>query len=53
MISYRIHAASNGAYLEDGEITHPRNYDSWARDPFYAEMLWELSEKLVGEKFAY
>ena len=40
----------SGAYLEDGDIAKAEPY---AIDPKKAEMLWSLSEELVGQKFVY
>jgi len=40
----------SGAYLEDGDIAKPEDY---AVDREKAEKLWHLSERLVGQKFAY
>ncbi|EXJ72634.1 uncharacterized protein A1O5_03780 [Cladophialophora psammophila CBS 110553] len=39
-----------GIYLSDGQIAQA---PAWAQDPKKAEQLWELSEKLVGQKFEY
>ncbi|KAF2122496.1 hypothetical protein BDV96DRAFT_482071 [Lophiotrema nucula] len=41
----------NGAYLEDGNVQ--TKIGSNASNPADAERLWELSEKLVGQKFEY
>ncbi|KAK4239372.1 hypothetical protein C8A03DRAFT_42982 [Achaetomium macrosporum] len=45
----------NGAYLLDAHVADPYTdtYASWARDPIEADKLWRLSEKLVGQEFAY
>lgn len=43
-------AAHNGAYLEDGNLSE---VEPLARKPEDPEKLWKLSEKLVGETFAY
>ena len=40
----------SGAYLEDGDVARPEDY---AVDPKRAELLWGLSERLVGQMFAY
>ncbi|KIW24553.1 uncharacterized protein PV07_10262 [Cladophialophora immunda] len=40
----------SGIYLSDGQIAQA---PAWAQDPKSAERLWELSEKLVGQKFEY
>ena len=42
--------AENGVYLDDCQVKRP---SKWAADPFKAEMLWKLSEDLVGERFSY
>lgn len=39
-----------GIYLAEASITQ---CPAWSRNPKMAEKLWELSEKLVGEKFEY
>jgi len=43
-------ADQSGAYLEDAKISEIPAED-YATDPKNAERLWELSEKLVGQKF--
>ena len=43
----------NGSYLIDSNVVKPEIYQSWARDPIDAERLWQLSEKLVDQKFDY
>ncbi|OAP65299.1 hypothetical protein AYL99_01271 [Fonsecaea erecta] len=40
----------SGIFLSDGQVTPA---PAWAQDPKLAEKLWELSEKLVGQKFEY
>lgn len=40
--------AESGVYVADCQITPPADH---ARDPEAAKGLWELSEKLVGQKF--
>jgi NAD(P)-dependent dehydrogenase (short-subunit alcohol dehydrogenase family) len=40
----------NGIYLDDCQPLEPA---SFARDPKAAKKLWELSEKLVGQKFSW
>jgi len=40
----------SGAYLEDEDIAKPEDY---AVDREKAEKLWHLSERLVGQEFAY
>ena len=50
-----------GLYLEDCGVAEANDdpaamvggYRSYARDPTAAEQLWALSEKLVGERFAW
>ncbi|KAF8243875.1 NAD(P)-binding protein [Wilcoxina mikolae CBS 423.85] len=41
----------NGAFLQDGDLYTP--VKTWAMDPEEARKLWELSEKMVGQKFEY
>lgn len=45
----------NGAYLIDCRVSDPWEDTvlPWATSPVEAERLWKLSEKLVGEEFAY
>ncbi|OTA70418.1 WW domain-containing oxidoreductase [Hypoxylon sp. EC38] len=45
----------NGAYLQDCHIADPwvETVKPWATSPIEAERLWKLSEKLVGQEFAY
>ncbi|KAK6213528.1 short-chain dehydrogenase [Colletotrichum tabaci] len=45
----------NGKYLTDCHIADPWKEEvfSWARSKVDAEMLWALSEKLVGQEFRY
>lgn len=43
----------NGAYLVNNQIHPQEKVLPWARDPVSAELLWKLSEKLVGQKFEY
>ncbi|KFY22739.1 hypothetical protein V493_06359 [Pseudogymnoascus sp. VKM F-4281 (FW-2241)] len=47
--------AHNGAYLIDSHVADPLvdTVKPWATSSFEAERLWKLSEKLVGEEFAY
>lgn len=40
----------DGAYLTDCNITEPK---PWAKDDENVFKLWELSERLVGEKFEF
>jgi hypothetical protein len=40
-----------GVYLSDGDVQEPERPD--CLDPEEAEKLWNLSEKIVGEKFSY
>lgn len=45
----------NGAYLVKSHVADPL-FDTvkpWATSPVEAERLWKLSEKLVGQEFAY
>lgn len=42
----------NGAYLHDGNIA-PEEVQPTAKKPGDPEKLWVLSERLVGEEFAY
>ncbi|RMZ70557.1 WW domain-containing oxidoreductase [Pyrenophora seminiperda CCB06] len=42
----------NGAYLDHGNLA-PHEVQPTARKPEDVEKLWKLSEKLVGEEFAY
>ncbi|KAL9597888.1 MAG: hypothetical protein Q9219_004841 [cf. Caloplaca sp. 3 TL-2023] len=43
----------NGAYLVDNQVHPIEKVLPWARDPVSAEMLWKLSEEIVGQKFEY
>lgn len=45
----------SGAYLSDCRVDHDDMYAEWAKDENGegAKILWELSEKLVEEKFEY
>lgn len=43
----------NGAYLVDSQIWPVEKVRPWARDPVEADMLWKLSEEIVGQKFSY
>ena len=43
----------NGAYLANSQVQPPEKIRSWARDPVEAELLWKLSEQIVGQKFEY
>ena len=43
----------NGAYLVDSQVMPLEKVRPWARDPVEAEMLWKLSEEIVGQKFSY
>jgi len=47
--------AHNGAYLQDSRIADPttETVKPWATSPIEAEMLWKLSEQLVGQSFSY
>jgi NAD(P)-dependent dehydrogenase (short-subunit alcohol dehydrogenase family) len=42
---------SNGVYLDECRVLPPQEVKSWARDDVEADMLWSLSEKLVGQSF--
>ncbi|WYZ42458.1 hypothetical protein EsH8_VI_000157 [Colletotrichum jinshuiense] len=48
-------AETNGEYLSDCHIGDPYKEDvfSWARSKPDADILWVLSEKLVGQEFRY
>ncbi|XXG95060.1 Chitin synthase, class 2 [Hypoxylon texense] len=48
----RVH---NGAYLVDCRLADPWKDDlrAWATSPVEAEMLWKLTEKLIGQEFEY
>jgi hypothetical protein len=41
----------NGAYLENGNLSD--DVQPPAQNPADVDKLWELSERLVGEKFCY
>ncbi|KAK3380960.1 hypothetical protein B0H63DRAFT_523698 [Podospora didyma] len=45
----------NGAYLQDAHVADPwtETVKSWGTSSVEAERLWKLSEKLVGQEFAY
>ena len=45
----------SGAYLIDAHIADPLvdTVKPWATSSFEAERLWKMSEKLVGQEFAY
>jgi len=45
----------NGAYLSNSQVANPRidTVKPWATSSIEAERFWELSEKLVGQKFDY
>jgi len=43
--------AYNGVYLEDGHVSD--DLQPTATDATHVEKLWKLSEKLVGQEFAY
>ncbi|EWZ27939.1 short-chain dehydrogenase [Fusarium oxysporum Fo47] len=45
----------NGVYLNDCHVADPYKEEvyPWATSDVSAEMLWQLSEKLVGQKFEY
>ena len=43
----------NGAYLVDSRVEPLEKVRPWARDAIEAEMLWKLSEDIVGQKFEY
>ncbi|KAL7800239.1 hypothetical protein V8C37DRAFT_398460 [Trichoderma ceciliae] len=46
---------NNGAYLENSHIADPYTdtVKPWATSKIEADRLWKLSEKLVGQEFAY
>lgn len=44
---------NNGSFLQDSHITPLEDMYPWGRDPIDAEKLWDLSEKIVSEKFNY
>lgn len=44
-------ADHSGEYMLDGHLAASNNFKSWAIDKTNAAKLWELSEKIVGEKF--
>jgi hypothetical protein len=48
-------AEHNGAYLLECRLADPftDTVRPWATSSTEAELLWRLSEKLVGEKFSY
>ncbi|OTA98189.1 hypothetical protein M426DRAFT_17671 [Hypoxylon sp. CI-4A] len=41
---------SSGSYIEESQIADDK-IASYAKDPVISEKLWEVSEKLIGEKF--
>ncbi|KAG9233256.1 dehydrogenase [Amylocarpus encephaloides] len=41
----------NGSYLQDCGVVELEKIQSWARDPIDARLLWDLSEKMVSQKF--
>lgn len=43
----------NGAYLCDSQVHPLEKVRAWARDAIEAEMLWKLSEEIVGQRFEY
>ncbi|GAB1217045.1 hypothetical protein ATERTT37_006267 [Aspergillus terreus] len=47
--------AHNGAYLVDCHVANPvtDTVKPWATSPVEADRLWDLSERLVGERFTY
>lgn len=48
-------AKHNGAYLTHCRLADPYSEEvwPWATDKVSADMLWQLSEKLVGQEFEY
>ncbi|RSL67597.1 hypothetical protein CEP53_002949 [Fusarium sp. AF-6] len=48
-------AEHNGAYLNDCHVADPYKEEvyPWATSKVSADMLWKLSEKLVGQEFCY
>jgi hypothetical protein len=53
LIADSILAGVNGSHLVDANVASVRDINSWARDPVDAERLWELSEDITGQKFAF
>lgn len=45
-----VTSSGDNLFLDD---CHFIDITSWARDPAYAEKLWQLSEELVGQAFSY
>jgi hypothetical protein len=43
-------AGFSGAFLDD---CHPKKPLEYASDPANGKKLWELTEKILGEKFSY
>ncbi|KAF2136159.1 uncharacterized protein K452DRAFT_259565 [Aplosporella prunicola CBS 121167] len=43
----------NGVYLFDCQLAAPKELEPYAVDKDSAARLWELAEKLVGQKFSY
>lgn len=41
----------NGSCLADCKVCPAEKTPSWARDLIAADMLWKLSEQLVGQEF--
>lgn len=46
-------ATKNGAYLADCSVDHESPLAEHAQGVSNAERLWELSERLVGQKFSF
>ena len=45
----------NGAFLRNCQVIDPwaGTIRPWATSPIEAELVWKLSEKLVGQEFSY
>jgi len=48
-----LSAEHNGAYLLDSHVEDPTEIHPHAMSTLEAEKLWKLSEKIVGQTFAY
>lgn len=51
----QLSLGNNGAYLENSQIANPlvETVKPWATSAIEAERLWDLSERLVEQKFSY